>query len=337
MKKEFFGTLRNGYAVHKYTLKNEKLEVVLMDRGATIVSLKFDGLDVVGGFDEISDYEADTSHQGAVIGRIANRVENASFFMDGKEYKLPANDGGNCLHGGCGFDFRIWDVCDYSDEKITFQYLSPDGEEGFPSQLTTRVSYIISGGSLIIDYEATPDGKTPVSLTNHAYFNLDGFGGDVKRHKAIIYAERYTEVNESLIPNGNHPKVLGTPFDFKSAHEIGERINEDFDGYDHNYVLSPKFFNSFLGKKLGLAAEVFTENLKMKVYTDQPGIQFYTANFLGDGPNFKGGVKQIKHGAFCLEAQTEPNSVNRGVGFYGKGEKYVQTTVYSFERQGNTQ
>lgn len=331
MKIESFGALKNGAAVHKYTLKNEYIDVVVMDRGATIVSLNVNGRDVVGGFDNISDYEKDSSHQGAVIGRIANRVENAAFEMDGKKYKLPANDGKNCLHGGVGFDYKIWEVAEYSDEKIVFEYTSPDGEEGFPSALTVKVSYVLSGASLIIDYEATPDGKTPVSLTNHAYFNLDGFGGDIKDHSAVIYADSYTEVSESLIPNGNHPSVAGTPFDFKTPRKIGERINGDFDGYDHNYVLTPTVYESFIGKKIGLAAEVSSADLKMKVYTDQPGIQFYTANFLGDGPDFKGGVKQVKHGAFCLEAQTEPNSVNRGIGFYDKGEKYVQTTVYSFE------
>ena len=331
MKKEFFGTDKNGASVHKYTLKNDALKVVIMDRGATVVSLTVGGRDVVGGFDKLSDYEADSSHQGAVIGRIANRVENAAFTMNGKRYQLPKNDGENCLHGGVGFDYKIWTVLEYSDEKITLEYTSPDGEEGFPSSLTTKVSYVLSGASLIIDYEATPDGKTPVSLTNHAYFNLDGFGGDIKEHSAIIYADSYTEVSESLIPNGNHPSVAGTPFDFKSPRKIGERLGGDFDGYDHNYVLTPTEYESFIGKKLGLAAEVFTDSLKMRVYTDQPGIQFYSANFLGDGPDFKGGVKQVKHGAFCLEAQTEPNSVNRGIGFYDKGEKYVQTTVYSFE------
>ena len=331
MKVELFGTLKSGETVNIYTLKNEALELRLMDRGATIVSLFVNGRDVVGGFDSIADYENDTSHQGALIGRVANRIEKGRFQMDGKTYQLPINNGENCLHGGEGFDYRIWSLIEASDEKITFEYISSDGEEGFPSSLTVRVSYILCGASLIIDYEAIPDGKTPVSLTNHAYFNLDGFGGDVKNHCAVIYAEKYTEVNKSLIPTGNHPKVSGTPFDFTSEKKIGADFSESFSGYDHNYVLAPKHYESFLGKELGLAAEVSTKDLKMKTYTDQPGIQFYTANFLGNGPDFKGGVKQVKHGAFCLEAQTEPNSVNHGVGFYGKGEKYTQTTVYSFE------
>ena len=331
MKIELFGTQKNGEKVHIYTLKNEELEVRIMDRGATVVSLEIMGRDVVGGFDTLESYELDDSHQGAIIGRVANRIEKARFTMNGKTYELPKNNGENCLHGGTGFDYKIWQVLEYSNEKIVFEYVSCDGEEGFPASLTTKVSYIISGASLIIDYEATPDGKTPVSLTNHAYFNLDGFGGDVKEHSAVIYSENYTEVNEKLIPNGIRPTVFGTPFDFTKEKKIGADFSESFSGYDHNFVLSPKLFGEFIGKKLGLAAEVSTGDLKMNVYTDQPGIQFYTANFLGNGPDFKGGIKQVKHGAFCLEAQTEPNSVNHGIGFYDKGEKYTQTTVYSFE------
>jgi len=332
MKKEFFGTTESGEAVYKYTLKNDLLELTLTDRGATIVSLIYNGRDVVLGFDNLATYEKHTSHQGAIIGRIANRVANACFTMDGKEYKLPRNNGKNCLHGGRGFDFRMWSVLEYTDEKIVFEYISPDGEEGFPSTLRVEVSYIISGSSLIIDYKATPDGKTPVSLTNHAYFNLDGSGGDVLSHKLVIYADSYTEVDSSLIPNGNHPSVFGTVLDFTSAYTIGERINGEFHGYDHNYVLSPKKHECFIGKNLGLAAEVFGREVKMEVYTDQPCVQLYTANFLEGGPDFKGGVKAVNHGALCLEAQTEPNSVNRGVGFYDKGERYEQTTVYSFDK-----
>ena len=332
MKKEFFGTTKDGEPVYKYTLKNDLLEVTLMDRGATIVSLIYNGRDVVLGFDTLTAYEEHSSHQGAIIGRVANRVANAAFTMDGKEYTLPRNNGQSCLHGGRGFDFRMWSVLEYTDEKIVFEYISPDGEEGFPSALCVRVSYIVSGSALIIDYEATPDGKTPVSLTNHAYFNLDGSGGDVLSHELIIYADSYTEVDASLIPNGNHPSVFGTVLDFTSAHTIGERIDGKFRGYDHNYVLSPTKFKNFIGKRLGLAAEVFAREIKMSVYTDQPGVQLYTANFLAGGPDFKGGVRAQNYGALCLEAQTEPNSVNHGVGFYDKGERYEQTTVYSFDK-----
>ena len=329
MEKIFFGRLNSGDEVHKYTLKNDLAEVSFLDYGAAIQSFTVYGTDIVGGFDTTDGYENDTSHQGAIIGRIANRVENARFTMDGKVYVLPKNDGENCLHGGCGFDFKIWSVTHFSDEKIVFEYLSRDGEEGFPSNLKVKVSYTLCGSALTIAYSATPDGRTPISLTNHSYFNLDGLGKDILKHKAVIYADTYTEVNENLIPNGEHPAVENTPFDFKTPHEIGERIGGDFIGYDHNFVINPKTHKTFCDKELGLIAEVYGKTLKMEVYTDQPGVQFYIGNFLGNGPDFKGGVKQVRHGAFCLETQTEPNSVNLGVGIYGNGEEYVHTTVYS--------
>ncbi len=327
MTRELFGT-QNGVPVYKYTLQNDCLTVKLITRGAAISELIVGGVDIVGGFDSLESYIEDSSHQGAVIGRIANRVKDASFTMDGKIYKLPKNDGENCLHGGDGFDHKIWSVTSATDTDIVFEYYSKDGEEGFPSGLAVKVSYTLSGPDLIISYEACPDGKTPISMTNHAYFNLDGFGGTVCDHLATIYADSYTEVDSALIPNGEHPGVSATAFDFREPHKIGERIGGDFVGYDHNFVLSPKSFETFCGKQLGHIATVEGKRALMQVYTDQPGVQFYIGNFLADAPVMKGGIKPIMHGAFCLETQTEPNSVNRGVGIYDKGEIYTHTTVY---------
>lgn len=332
IKKEVFGTLENGGAVHKYTLKNEECELVLMDYGASIVSWRIGDTDVVGGFDTLSDYLRDTAHQGATIGRVANRIEGARFEMDGKTYLLPDNDGGNCLHGGDGFDHRLWSVTHFDEGSVRFEYLSADGEEGFPAALAVAVTYSLNGTELVIDYRATPTGKTPIALTNHSYFNLEGFGGDVMEHRVTIYAESYSAVNDKLIPTGEHPSVRGTALDFTAAHRIGERIGETKDGYDHNFLLAPTCFEVFSGKELGLAAVVCGEGLKMSVYTDQPAIQLYTGNFLGGEIPFKGGVKQVRHGALCLEAQTEPNCINHGVGFYEAGEEYIQTTVYRIER-----
>lgn len=330
MNKEFFGKMPNSKDVHKYTLKNSVCTVELSDYGATVISLVFNGVSVVGGFDRLDTYFTDDSHQGATIGRVANRIANSRFNMDGKEYLLTSNDGCNCLHGGVGYDFKLWDVKEYDEEHITFSYLSPDGEEGFPSQLAVEVSYTLSGGDLIIDYKAVPNAKTPISLTNHSYFNLNGFDcGDILSHTLTVYAKKYTEVGEDLIPTGNRPSVEGTPFDFREPHTIGERIDQTDGGYDHNYILSPTVFKEYKGKMLGLAAELKANEISMKVYTDQPGVQLYTGNFLGDGADFHGKIKQIKHGALCLETQTEPNSVNHGVGFYDKGEVYTHTTVYS--------
>lgn len=332
MIKEFFGKTLSGNDAYAYTLKNDVCKVRITDYGATVLSLVFDGKDIVGGFDKLSTYFTDDSHQGAIIGRVANRIANARFTMDGKEYHLPKNNGENCLHGGVGFDFRLWTVTEHDDEHIRLSYLSKDGEEGFPASLATEVCYTLSGSELIIDYKATPDGKTPVSLTNHSYFNLNGFGGDILSHRLTIYADRYTEVGEDLIPTGNRPNVKGTPFDFTEPHTIGERIAETDGGYDHNYILCPDSFKEYAGKSLGLIAVLEGDEVAMKVYTDQPGVQLYTGNFLGNGADFKGGIKQVKNGALCLETQTEPNSVNHGIGFYDKSEVYTHTTVYALER-----
>ena len=332
MTKNLFGKLPCGKEAYIYTLKNEECEVKLTDYGATVVALTVFGKDVVGGFDGLDDYVCDDSHQGATIGRVANRIGGARFTMDGKEYNVTKNDNGNCLHGGVGFDFRLWNVEEYDNEKIVFTYTSADGEEGFPGKLDVQVSYILSSTALIIDYKATPHSKTPVSLTNHSYFNLNGFGGDILGHTLVIYADRYTKVGDDLIPTGERPEVKGTPFDFTTPHKIGERIDKTEGGYDHNYILCPELYKDFLDKPLGVAAELTGEEIKMRVYTDQVGIQFYTGNFLGSGSDFKGGIKQIKHGALCLETQIEPDSINRGIGFYDKGNIYTQTTVYSFEK-----
>ena len=332
MEKKLFGKTSSGKEVFTYTLKNDKCSARISDYGATLIAFEVYGTDIVGGFDTLDTYKSDDSHQGATIGRVANRIAGARFVMDGKEYMLTANDHGNCLHGGVGFDFKVWDVKEYDGEKIVLAYSSFDGEEGFPARLDVTVSYILSETDLIIDYKAVPHGKTPISLTNHAYFNLDGFGGDILEHVMTIYADRYTEVDETLIPNGNRPCVKDTAFDFTVARRIGERISDTDGGYDHNFILSPTLYREYLGKRLGLSAEAMGKSLKLSVYTDQPGIQLYTGNFLGNGASFKGGIRQVKHGAFCLEAQTEPNSVNHGIGFYDAGEIYTQTTVYSVDK-----
>ena len=332
MEKKYFGSLPTGEEVYLYSLKSEDALVNIMTRGATIVNFKAFGTDIVAGFDKLETYLEETSHQGAIIGRVANRVAKAKFEMDGKVYKLPENDHGNCLHGGDGYDHKLWNVTEYTDNMITLEYHSADGEEGFPAALDVKVTYKLEGAALLIDYVAIPDGKTPIALTNHAYFNLDGIGGTIEDHTAVIYADKYTEVDDNLIPNGVRPDVEGTPFDFKTPHTIGERCNAEFIGYDHNFILNPKTTENMFGKELGLIADVSGKSLNMKVYTDQPGVQFYIGNFLGNGPDFRGGVKQVFHGAFCLETQTEPDCINHGIGFYNKGETYTHSTVYKVEK-----
>ena len=328
MNKMFFGELKNNEEIHKYILKNSVASLTLTDFGAAIVSFDVYGKDIVGGYDNLEDYLVDDSHQGATIGRVANRIANAEFTMDSVVYRLPKNDGENCLHGGNGFDRRVWSVKEYTDNKITFTYTAKDKEEGFPGALEITVSYTLVDSSIIINYTAIPDKKTPIALTNHSYFNLNGFGDTILTHKAQIFADTYTEVDESLIPNGKHPSVEGTVFDLRAPKAIGTHVGEDFVGYDHNFVLSPSVYENFGEKKLALAAIVTADELSLSVYTDQPGIQFYIGNFLGGAPDFKNGVKRVRHGAFCLETQTEPNCINSGVGFYEKGDIYTHTTVY---------
>lgn len=331
MLKERFGTLPTGEAVDVYTLQSGEATLRVMTRGATIVNFRVGDTDIVGGFDTLGDYLADESHQGAVIGRVANRIAGASFPMDGKLYRVTKNEGNNCLHSGDGFDHRLWTAEKATDDSITFRYVSPDGEEGFPHTLDVRVTYRLEGAALLIDYTAVPDGRTPIALTNHAYFNLDGFGGTVDDHVVTIYADRYTEVNDELIPTGNHPSVDGTVFDFRMPHRIGERVGGGFVGYDHNYVLNKDRKYAVMGYELALAAEVTNGKRKMSVYTNQDGVQFYIGNFLAGKPDFRGGVPRVTHGAFCLETQSEPDCVHRGAGFYARGEVYRHMTVYRVE------
>ena len=334
MKKEFFGKLPCGADVYKYTFENDIASLTVMTRGATVVSFKPYGKDIIGGFDTLEEYLEDTSHQGATIGRVANRIANAQFTMDGAVYMLTENNNGNCLHGGEGFDHKNWNVDEVTDNSITMSYYSEDGEEGFPAGLHTKVSFTLDGAALIIRYEAIPEGKTPIALTNHSYFNLNGFGTDICAHIATVYADSYTEVDDKLIPNGNRPSVIGTAFDFTEPHAIGERIGGDFIGYDHNFNLTREKWYDFGSDKAALAASVEGDELRLNVYTDQPGVQMYIGNFMGDiKPSFRGGVRPICHGAFCLETQTEPNCVNHGVGIYDAGEVYRHICVYEIEKK----
>ena len=331
MNKKLFGYMPGGEEVSIYTLTWGSSYAEFTDYGASIVSfLPFGKTDVIGGFDCFEHYLTDSSNQGAIIGRVANRIENAQFSIGNRTYHLTDNDNGNCLHSGTGFQHRLWKLARHTQNSITFSYYSPDGEDGFPSALSTEVTYTLCDNSIIISYWAVPDGDTPIALTNHAYFNLNGFGEDIKNHYIQIWAEKYSRVNEKLIPDGNHPSVDSTPLDMRNPRRIGDAINDSFAGYDHNMILSPVTYKSFQGTSLGLAARAEGESLILNVYTNQQGLQFYTGNFLGNGPDFKNKIPQIPHGAFCLEAQTEPNCINRNKAIYSKGQEYLQLTVYEF-------
>ncbi len=332
MKQELFGKLPSGKEVYTYYLENEKASLKILNFGATIASFKPFQTDIVAGFEKFEHYFDDRSPHGAVVGRVANRIENAELNIDGAIHMLSANQAGNCLHGGFeNFSRKIWDIVETTENSILLSYYSPDGEEGFPGGLLARVRYTLDGATLIIEYEAIPDAKTAIALTNHAFFNLDGLGETVYDTKARIYAKTYTEVNDKLLPNGNHPSVKGTVYDFSYFKPFGKDFPEGFRGHDINYNLSPESFKEFCGKSVGLCAEVIGKRLKMNYYTDQPGTQLYLANHVGrkgPEPYFTGGIPQVPNGAFCLESQTEPNCVSRGEAIYDAGEVYKQITVY---------
>ena len=342
-----FGKSPDGKEVFVYTLKNSNgVEARIMTYGGTLLSLKVpdkDGkiADVVLGYDSLSQYVANSPYFGALIGRYGNRIGNARFKLEGKEYTLAANNGPNSLHGGIkGFDKVVWKVNE-ADSKpgtsLALTYLSKDGEEGYPGDLSVEVVYTLTDSNeLRIDYKATTDKPTVLNLTNHSYFNLAGAGnGNVLKHVLMIDADRFTPVNSTLIPTGKLESVKGTPMDFTKPTPIGAHINDNNQqlkyagGYDFNWVLNKK------DEELALAARVEepTSGRVMEVYTTEPGLQFYSGNFL-DGTNIgKGGVKYEHRFGFCLETQHFPDSPNKP-NFpsteLDPGKTYKSTTIYKF-------
>ena len=343
VKKEAFGRLADGTAVDIYTLTNRTgIEARIMTYGAILVSLKLPDrngafADVNLGFDGLAGYLGTHPYFGAIIGRYGNRIAKARFTLDGVAYALPPNNNGNTLHGGIrGFDKVVWAaepvrVTDGGGVKLS--YLSKDGEEGFPGNLSVTVVYTLTGANeLRIDYEAVTDKKTPVNLTNHAYWNLKGEGwGDVLGHVLRLEADAITAVDSAanLIPTGEIVPVAGTPFDFTSPHAIGERIAKVEGGYDHNFVLRSG------GGTLAPAARVEEpeSGRVLEIWTDQPGIQLYTGNFLDGTVVGKGGKAYGKHFAFCLETQhfpDSPNHPNFPSTILEPGQTYRTTTVHKF-------
>lgn len=328
MKKELLGSYNGERDVFLYTIENENCSLTLTDIGASIYSLSVFSREVVCGFDTLDGYIKDTSSQGAVVGRVAGRIENAELEIDGALYMLTANNGAHCLHGGLAFDKRIWDFESGDDSSITFSCFSPDGEEGFPANLATRVTYTLVDTSIKISYSAIPDAKTPICLTNHSYFNLNKIGTSVLNHKMKIYATSYTET-ENLIPTGRRLSVVGTPLDFRTPRKLSDGCPDGF-SYDHNFHIEPTVFRD----DLALCAEVFGDDLKLSVYTDQPCVSLFCSTFLANrsGDLFRNCKQKLAYEAFCLETQTEPNCVKRGEAIYNAGEEYTHNTIYKFER-----
>jgi aldose 1-epimerase len=344
VEKKAFGKTPDGQQVDLYTLTNTAgMTAKIMTYGAILTELDVpdrDGkpADVVLGFDNLKDYLAGHPYFGATVGRVANRVAKGKFTLDGKEYKLAVNNGPNSLHGGLkGFDKVVWKaepVRTPNGAAVKFTYASKDGEEGYPGNLTATVVYTLTNeNALRLDYTANTDKATPVNLTNHSYFNLAGANaGDILSHELTLFADRYTPVDDTLIPTGEIKPVKGTPLDFTKPTRIGERIDQlagEPGGYDHNFVLNGA------GKKLALAARVHEakSGRTMEMWTTEPGVQFYTGNFLDGKQTGRGGVVYKKHGGFCLEAQHFPDSVNHAnfpTMILQPRETYRQTTVYKF-------
>ncbi len=294
--------------------------------------------DVVLGYDQMADYITGNPYFGALIGRFANRIANGQFELEGKKYALCVNNRNNALHGGPhGFHNVAWKVEASDAQNLRLQYVSADGEEGFPGTLIVRVEYILTDeNELVIRYEATTDAPTVVNLTHHGFFNLAGEGnGDVLEHELTLNADSFCAVDEHLIPIGKLHSVAQSPFDFREAKKIGSRINEAHpqvqygNGYDHTWVLNKNL------NELSLAARVREPHSGrvMDVFTTEPGIQFYSGNFLNGSDVGKGGKRYGFRSAFCLEAQHFPDSPNQPA-FPSTtllpGEIYRQTTVYRF-------
>jgi aldose 1-epimerase len=339
--KEEFGKTTEGQVVYLYTLKNNKgLTVKITNYGGIVTSLMVPDRngnqeDVVLGYDKFDDYLKASPYFGAIVGRYGNRIAKGKFVLDGIEYNLAKNNDENHIHGGIkGFDKVVWnaeDFCNDEDVGVKLCYKSRDGEEGYPGNLDVTVIYTLTNkNELTISYEADTDKPTPVNITHHGYFNLAGAGnGDVLGHELTINAGIYTVVDKTLIPTGELRDVKGTAMNFLTPHKIGERIAQVNGGYDHNYVLDS------WSNKQRLAATVFEpqSGRYMEVLTTEPGIQFYSGNFL-DGTNIgKGGKAYLKHYGFCLETQHFPDSPNHREFpnvILRPGEKYRQFTVYRF-------
>jgi aldose 1-epimerase len=347
IEKKPFGRLADGTAIDLYTLTNAKGgEVAIMTLGGVVVSLKVPDRagklgDVVTGFSALDDYVKGCPYFGAIVGRYGNRIAKGKFTLNGTTYSLATNNGPNHLHGGLrGFDKVVWQAKPTkgaAGAALELTYVSKDGEEGYPGTLGVTVTYTWTDASeLRIDYAATTDKDTIVNLTHHSYFNLDGDGaGDILGHDLQINASRFTPVDEGLIPTGVLQPVAGTPFDFTKPHKIGERIDANDEqirrglGYDHNFVVDGA------AGTLRTAARVFSAKTGrlLEVLSSEPGVQFYSGNFLDGTLHGKTGAAYNKRAAFCFEPQHYPDSPNQPAfpsTVLKPGEKYQTTTIYRF-------
>lgn len=339
IQKEVFGKI-NGQDIFQYELSNPSgMKVRIINFGGIVTSIivpdkdgNFD--DVVLGFEKLDDYLTNEPYFGTIVGRYANRIANGKFTLDGKEYSLAINNGPNHLHGGIkSFSKVIWDAKEIANENevgVELKYLSSDGEEGYPGSLDVHVTYTLTDkNELNIEYSAKSDQSTPINLTHHSYFNLAGTSGrNILDQELLIDADQYIVVDETLIPTGELKDVAGTPMDFRQLTSVGSRIAEVEGGYDHCYVLK----NDSEIKHIAFLFDPITGR-KMDVYTTEPGVQFYSGNFLDGSLTGKNGIKYTKNFGLCLETQHFPDSPNQPDfpnTFLKPGETYHQKTVYLF-------
>ena len=343
VKTSVFGKTKDGREAHLYTLSNKSgMQVIISDFGGTVVSIRVPDRhgkigDVVLGYDTLAGYQEGTASFGATVGRYANRIGGAKFSLDGKEYTLEKNNGENHLHGG--FNKVLWDAqpaAGKSGPSLKIHYLSKDGEENFPGNLSVTVVFTLTDANeLKIDYTASSDKKTVLNLTNHSYFNLKE-SGNILDHQLILKASRFTPVDAGMIPTGELRPVAGTPFDFGKATAIGARIEQDDEqlklghGYDHNWVLDAR-----TKAEPSLAAVLYepTTGRVVEAWTTEPGIQVYTGNFLGGTPSGKGGKIYEPRFAVCLETQHFPDSPNHPefpTTTLAPGKEFHSTTIYKF-------
>jgi aldose 1-epimerase len=346
IEKKSFGKLSDGREVTSYTLVNASgSQAKIIDYGATVVSLSVPDRNgktenVVLGYDSVQGYVNGTTFFGAIVGRYGNRIGKGKFSLEGKNYQVTVNDGENCLHGGkIGYNKVLWNVTvmkDSAEPALELTYISPDGEEGFPGTVTLTVTYTLTNkNELRIDYKGTTDKITVLNPTHHSYFNLSGsFTNTILDHVVTIEADSITPVDKGMIPIGTLASVVNTPMDFRAPAAVGSRINEQYEqlllgnGYDHNWVL-----RNYHGQ-VRKAAEVYEpkSGRVMTVYTDQPGIQFYTGNFL-NGNDKGNGVAYQRRTGLCLEAQGFPDTPNKPQFpsvTLKPGDVYHQTTMYQF-------
>ncbi len=343
--KTLFDKLPDGKSVYAYTMATDFVTATILNYGGIIQSLIVDGKDVVCGYDNINSYLCSSGYHGALIGRYANRIAGGKFTLDDVEYILAKNEQDiTHLHGGTvGFDKKIWKVAEAkADEKkvtLVLELFSPDMEEGYPGNLNVRVTYNLSGKDFSIRYEAVSDKNTVLNLTNHAYFNMNGYDSkdSVETQTLAIFADTFTEIDSTLIPTGD-ASVEGTAFDFRSPKFIGKDIANDepqinvASGYDHNFNFSGEDYITYMGRKLRYGAMMAGDSLTMHLYTNKPAVQFYVGHGIKtDEYPFKNNVPKSRCRGMCLETQFKPDSPNHGEAVLAAGEKYDYTTLFRFE------